>query len=723
MRVKAPNPPSFGVRRNDITGIRLARHVAVLFGVDVPENPTETVWVSDFNKVTVGDIGRGAPKTSKTKVGSVGHLPEKGWYLADRSLVEGPLGKPDEPGATPVARVEGIEEVPSATLNRFKPDTKAAALVAGAEHLFSGLEETFRDAIRVLGTLEDGTQLGNSVRIGVWASLVAEVYRSQPALFTAAIQARLTQKASLSTWSPLIPPEQAEQSASCEFGHQGNDDAWEPVNIGILDKVVKEYVRPTFTNTSESDSNSSESGDPNQEYLTDGLIDRWCRHLTQSADRGLAWTVDEQRRRRVEIYLSGVNPLSRFLSEIQLLSPRILPYGAENLEDNWTPFDPQFEDHRRRVRPRIPSRAELGPLPEKSQMAIVHTLLCIHRTLRVNASFTHAKMFEEVSGDQLALSELSKSLWGPDAPLSVWTRHMWLRGMISEVRDRDKQFVDQNWPEFMETIRRLHQLRELRLLSTGDWVDILSGASVDLNARIRDLNARSAVPEATALRSELLQYWKEILEALSLNVELSAEGTSPVGANPDPNLLRAAYLLHNYLGVALRSESFDERLNAVRFGYRVVLPLRRRVAQDRKNDAAARLTAQITSRAAARLASETTDETLRKEMLDLGSGLLKELLKTKMVTELLTGAKLPEKTSHLNVLNAISETALTLLESESRDSPLAFDQVGKVVGLARTAFTVLAGHQQVDPKDESDRARDVRRYEERWKRLVQARKP
>jgi hypothetical protein len=110
-------------------------------------------------------------------------------------------------------------------------------------------------------------------------------------------------------------------------------------------------------------------------------------------------------------------------------------------------------------------------------------------------------------------------------------------------------------------------------------------------------------------------------------------------------------------------------------------------------------------------------------MLNICSALLKELLKTKMVTELLSGDKVPEKTSHLNVLNAIAETALTLCECDSSDIGLGSDQVGDVVGLARTALTVLAGDQPADPKNESDRARDVRRYEERWKRLVDKRTP
>ncbi|MDP9696187.1 UNVERIFIED_ORG: hypothetical protein J2X79_003766 [Arthrobacter globiformis] len=757
MRVSAPFPPSAAVRRADITGIKLARHVAVLFGVDVPDNPTGVVWVSDFSKVTVGDIGRGAPKSGKAKADDVGYLPLKAWYLVGRSLVAGPVGKPQDTGTTSAVHVGEVDEVPSATLNRFKPDTKAAALVAGAEQLFAGLEEVFRDTIRVLGTLDDGSRLDDRIRIGIWASLVAEVYRSQPALFTAAIQARLTQRAALSNWRPVIAPRQSADSAGCEFGGKEGDD-WEPAHLGILDGVMKDYIQPYFrpyyqqpgkpadtensrptdspgggktepTSASETDgptasdtdipaesSEQKQDSDPNQEYLLDGLVDRWCRHLTQSPDRGLAWTVQEGRRRTVEIYLSGANPLSRFLAEVHALTPRILPYGMENREDNWQRFEAKNENHRRRLRPRIPSRAELSPLPERSQLAIVHTLMCLHRVFRTNAAFNHPQMVKEVSEDQLRVAELSESLWGANAPLAAWSRHLWIRGKISSARERDAEFVDRNWPSFMEGLRQLRQLREDGRISTGEWVDIFSGVSPDLNARSRDLAARNAAAEAKALRTETLEYWKELLRLLNIDDELGDEPSSS-GVTANASMTQAALLLHNYVGVALRAETVHERVKAVRFGRRVVLPLRRLVAEDRKNDAVARMSTQILARAAARIVTDTDDESIRSEMLDVCFVLLNDLLKTKLVKELLSENRAPETASDLNVLNAISQSALTLLESGSENAPLSIGQTKHVLDLAATALTVLSGEHPADPRNESDRARDVRRFRERWNKL------
>lgn len=745
MRVRPPYPPSAGVRRNDITGIKLARHVAVLFGVDVPENPTDTVWVSDFNKVTVGDVGRGAPKLTAPRDKKLGHLPLKGWYLVDRALVAGPIGKAGEIGTTPAIFAGGVDEVPSATLNRFKPDTKAAALLTGAEQLFAGLEEVYRDTIRVLGILDDGSSLADNMRIGVWASLVAETYRCQPALFSAVVQARLAQRAALSTWKPVVPAVQAAESASCEFGEKGNEDYWEPVTLGILDGVIRNHVRPSIspqdslhsllrngqsilevekpTGSEAEGSPGSEtegspgSDDPNRDYLIDGLVDRWCRHLTQSSDRGLMWTVQEQRHRTVEIYLSGQVPLSRFLAEVHLLYPMVLPYGMQNQEDNWQRFDPADEEHRRRVRPRIPSRAEMGQVPEKSRMAIVHTLICLQRTLRSGAEFKHPQMTKEVSDDQQRVADLSESLWGPNAALSALSRHLWLRGRISSGRERDVEFVAKNWPSFMDGLRLLRCLREEGKLSAGEWVDIFAGTSPILNARSRDLAATGFEPEAKALRAELMEDWQDVLRILNINVDLESENSSELEA-PDTSMTGLAMLLHNYLGSSLRMESDYKRLSAVRFGQKVVLPLRRMVSEDRKNDSAVRLSIQIIARAAARLATLTTDEAIRNEMLEASASLLEDLLKTKLVKELMGGKRTPKDASDLNVCNAISEAALTLLESESKGTVLNMEETLRILNMSSAALAALSGDKPASPEKASDRTRDVQRYRDRWNKLA-----
>ncbi|WP_432246230.1 hypothetical protein ACRB8A_20160 (plasmid) [Arthrobacter sp. G.S.26] len=750
LRVAPPPPPSPAVRRNDITGIKLARHVAVLFGVDVPENPTETVWVSDFNKVSVGDIGRGAPKLSVKKNQKVGPLPLKGWYLVNRALVAGPSTDTGIIGAAPPVRVEGVDEVPSATLNRFKPDTKAAALLAGADRLFAGLEETFKDTLRVLGTLEDGTLLADNVRIGIWASLLAEVYRSQPALFTAAVQARLTQRAALSQWQPRVSLTLSTESATCEFGAEGNDDYWEPTTLGILDGVIRDYVRPSIgpglsspsalTKTrdesvdknvgpdknsapigAETDGSPAGSDDPNRDYLIDGLVDRWCRHLTQSSDRGLTWTVQEQSRRSVDIYLSGLTPLSRFLTEIQLLSPQILPYGEDSRGETsqWLPLDVTLEKHRRRIRPRIPSRAELSPLPEKSQKAIIHTLICLHRALRGATAFRDrgARMLQEIRDDEQRVAELSASLWGAEAPLSTWSHHMSLRSRIEAARDKDPGFVDANWGEFITSYRKLRFLRESEGLTVGEWVDIFIGSSVTINARSRDLGIRggSQEKEAKALRAELHSDWQNALRLLNIDVEATKE-TLHGADNPAPGLTQVALLLHNYLGVALQAPSEQERLAAIRFGRNVVVPTRRRVAEDRKNDNVVRLSIQIVLGAAAKLAAETSNQRVRQELLLISSALLKDLLETKLVKELRTGHKAPEEASDLYVLNAISSAALTLHEN-GENSPLSRDDTLRVLDMAATALGAMTEGRPNGPEKETSRSQNVRVYRERWDKL------
>lgn len=710
LRVSPPPAPAPTVRRTDITAVKLARNVAVLFGVDVPENPTGVVWVCDFNRVAVGDVGRGGPKATRK---DVGYLPVKGWYLAGRTLVAGPLGKKGDTGTVPTKPVR-VDEIPAATLNRFAPDTKAAAILAGADTLFAQLEGTFQDTMRVLGTLDDGTYLADFMRVGIWASLIAELYRSQPALFTAAVQARLTQRATLSTWSPRLPRDAAAESAASEFGHH-DEGKWEPTRLGVLDRVVRDYVHPSFGSATIS---GDDLQNPNSEYLIDGLVDRWCRHLTQSPDRGLAWTVQNGQCRTVEVHQSAQMPLGRFIAEVLLLSPKILPFATDD-RDDWQTFDPGIPAHRLRARPRIPSLAELSPMPEKSKQAVVHTLICLHRVLRTNAKFNHKDMLKEVSEDQERVVETSETLWGKEAPLSLTAKLLWLRGRVSAGRESDADFADAHWPQLIECLAQLHRLRAKGHISVGEWIDLFSTTSPDINSRIRDLNSRGRTDDAKTLQASLLDRWKELLELLEINLGREIEKSTKAG-KPDPSLIRVAPLLHNYIGVAMRSEDIEERLEAIRFGRLVVLPLRRIVAQDRGNDTAARQTIQIISGAAGRLAAETNNDSVRQEMLQLCANLLGDLLKTRLVLELLNEDRPASKAGDLNALNAVAETALNLLEARSTASPVNQEILCKIIHLAEDALNSLTGGKTTNPETASERARKVEQNKKRWLRLGEA---
>jgi hypothetical protein len=361
-------------------------------------------------------------------------------------------------------------------------------------------------------------------------------------------------------------------------------------------------------------------------------------------------------------------------------------------------------------------------MPEKSKQAVVHTLICLHRVLRTNAKFNHGDMLKEVSEDQERVAAISETLWGNKAPLSLIARIQWLRGRVSAGRENDTEFADARWPQLIECLDQLHHLRDKGQVSIGEWIDLFTTTSPDINSRIRDLNARGRTDEAKSLQGSLLGNWRELLELLDINLGREIEKSAKAGT-PDPSLIRVAPLLHNYIGVAMRSVDMEERLEAIRFGRLVVLPLRRIIAQDRGNDTAARQTIQIISGAAGRLASETDNDSVRQEMLQLCADLLGDLLNTRLVVELLKEDRPAGKAADLNVLNAIAETALNILESHVTTPPIDQELLGKIVHLAEDALNSLAGGKATDPETASERARKVKQNRERWLRLGKAGRP
>lgn len=708
LNVSPPHPADATVRRSEITTVKLARNVSVLFGVDVPENPTGVVWVSDFSKVAVGDVGRGGPKATRK---DAGYLATKSWYLVDRSLVAGPAGRAGDYAAVPARRIENIEEIPAATLNRYAPDTKAAAILAGAETLFSELEETFEDVLRVLGTLDDGSPLADFMRVGAWASLIAEVYRSQPALFVAAVQARLTQRAALSSWSPRLLGEDSTLMASCEFGQQ-EKTKWEPVHLGILDRTIREFVQPF--------SDSADAGDdlqePNREYLIDGLVDRWCRHLTQSQDRGLAWIVQESQRYSVEVHQSAQIPLGRFISEVLLLSPQILPFGAKDLQDLCS-FDAKDPLHRQRVRPRVPSLAELSSLPERSKVAVIHTIGCLHRVLRANSSFNNREMLREVSEDQERISRLADALLGREAPQSVIARILWTRGIVSANRDSDPSLVKSYWPELSESLQKLQQLRDQGKISAGEWIDIFHTTSPVINSMVGDLALQPGLlEESQRVYMDLMESWHEVFGLLDIDINLEIENSQHI-EHLDVSLARAVTLFHNYLGVALRSEDLVKKLQTIRFGYRVVVPLRRMISRSRGNDAAVRLTMQLIAGAASRLATEAEEPEIHEEMLQLCSNLLDDLLDTKLLRELLSGERLPERSNDLSALISIVASGVRLVDAGVDLPKPLLDSVGRSDELLGQALMSLGAETSENSTSKTERVETVKRLHEQWKML------
>jgi hypothetical protein len=233
--------------RSEIVPVRLARHVAPLFGVRWAHNPYDRTWVCDFTALTLSEIARGVP------------LP-----------VGEEVAPPDANQVVPVA---------NATLNRFGPHTKSAVVLTAANRLLTDATDAVTTVCRDLSR----QSLPRSLRLAIWAGLVLEVFRAQPALVVAAVQARSVQRSLTAQWGdhvardPSITPE-----ARSEIGAaapSATDRAFTPVRFTLIDDTLDAVNLAT------------PGGAPLGTERRDDLASAWARRLLHMGrpGSGIVW--------------------------------------------------------------------------------------------------------------------------------------------------------------------------------------------------------------------------------------------------------------------------------------------------------------------------------------------------------------------------------------------------------------------------------------------------
>lgn len=233
--------------RSEIVPVRLARRVAPLFGIRWAHNPYDRTWVCDFTALTLTEIARGAPLTAGEDPAS-----------------------PDADRAVPVA---------NATLSRFGPHTKSAVVLTAANRLLTDATAAVTTVCRDLGRQD----LPRSLRLAIWAGLVLEVFRCQPALVVAAVQARSVQRSLTAQWGdhvardPSVTPE-----ARSEIGvatSSAADRALTPVRFALIDDTL-EAVDLT-----------APGGTPVGAERRDDLASAWARRLLRMGrpGSGIVW--------------------------------------------------------------------------------------------------------------------------------------------------------------------------------------------------------------------------------------------------------------------------------------------------------------------------------------------------------------------------------------------------------------------------------------------------
>ncbi|ABP53485.1 hypothetical protein [Salinispora tropica] len=281
-------PEAEVVHRSEVVEVRVARKVAPLFGVGDGVPPFRHSWVCDYTALSLAEIGRGAPSPDRTARSEMEALAsdrlgagdEAGWAWSDRSVWS--AQQSTLPGT-----------LTNATLNRYGPDTKAAAVLAGANRLL-------RDATAAVANV--GQHLADTgcdaeVRLAAWAGLVLEVYRAQPALVVAAVQARQVQRSLSARWGTQVdragvvgidaPSEvhPATDSTGSEPGREAATTRWQPISLDLVDATLPALGL--------ADHPAAGPGLITVDALDD-IASAWCRRLLGIGQpgRGVVWLTE-----------------------------------------------------------------------------------------------------------------------------------------------------------------------------------------------------------------------------------------------------------------------------------------------------------------------------------------------------------------------------------------------------------------------------------------------
>ena len=314
--------PDVEVPRSEIVAARVARKVGPLFGIVWEQGPFGCTWVCDFGTITLAEIARGAPYPARdvqaamdeqappAAAGREGSAPGSryagpaAWQLTGRAVWT-PRRAPT-PGA-----------ITHATLNRYGPDTKAAVVLAGANRLLREVTAAIASVCRSLA--DQGA--APEIRLAVWAGLVLEAFRGQPALVAAAVQAREIQRALTTPWGEYLWRRGLTTSARCEFGAGGiggrevapgaaASSPHRPTRFELIDGTLPLLRLPIPV---------TDGPLLSQAEILDDIANRWCRRLLQVGHpgRGITWVAaDRPGHRQVQSYVRIGSAVAPFVAEV-----------------------------------------------------------------------------------------------------------------------------------------------------------------------------------------------------------------------------------------------------------------------------------------------------------------------------------------------------------------------------------------------------------------------
>jgi hypothetical protein len=607
---------------------RLARNVAVLFGVPVPDGPVGLTWASDYNAVTALDISRGAPTPGRGKTYFVRDGgPAKGFGLAQRAVQE--LGGPEKNRALIEARRVEIDLIPPASINEYGPDTKAAAVLTGADILFESVGSVFDDVTQLLSVKDEHLPpMADLTRLLIWAYLLAETFRCQPALAVAAVQARSIQRATLAGIYPIIPDSLIGGAARCEFGSQEiSGNRHRPRDLRLIDTLSLSELRTRFEMSATGNGEGTSGLDP---YTTavDSLTRRSLELLLTTLGDGQT-RIEEHPDGSRTVVGSPRNSgwIDTLLGEAAMMDLKY-PYPVDHPRGDET-WDFSLEEHLETLLPHLPTAIELRRMRDpRSQVATILTAATVFRILRNlptrrDRDLPHAlkvpdSFAQEIFTDYLEpLIQVSTDVLG-DHPATWFCEAMAAREAMRRVSSgTDSSGLSLACERALSVDDHLRDHLSRGNITLGQFAEYWYAQSPEMNAMRRRAGGDSRL--GVALEARLRENW-EVTRVEWWGRYVLAE--------------------HNYAGLLLSWENPDDVREGLEISRRI---LPKRIQQDRMRGRlelpAARLTRQTMIRGLVTLLKkgrQTIAGGDQELLAELGKHVV-AVLATSMVREILQG--------------------------------------------------------------------------------------
>lgn len=707
LAVIPPDAPRGSIRSQEATADRLARHVAVLFGVDVPNNPAGQTWVADYERLRVKEIAQGA-------------------LTANRDESQASLSD-----AAPL-----LDVIAMATLQRYGPDNKAALVLAGCEVLFNSVLPIFRDVLGIIGISSDTEPVATTTILAAWSLLVAEMVRTQPALAAAAIKARAIQAESYLEWKIIPTNISLANSERPRDVLTLADETATPRSLSILDETIPKGVSllaPRY------------GRDARNRTLVNSLISNFCHYLLDSPDQMAAWVTsapDNPKSHRTGAFLSPMALARTFASEVLAISPWIRPLEPDMLRPPLAPETFQRSEeqdggftnqgHTNRLLPRRYSAPEIKNLSPSSQRALLMTHMRILQVFRGGEDFASTYLKNKCREESDQIVRIAGILWGDSDPMTVFLR---MHSTVFRHSDFKNALPSMDrtllYEGFVSDFASLFDAWESGLVPDGVWISSIFEFSSELRQALEHLEHTGLLPTGSA-HDIPARYWNSATNETGLrdSWSLAFSGSSHLP------LTSMHMLFHNYLAIPFRSSNPREILDALTFSWEKLVPLRHQVAKIMGREASYRRTLQTVALPIDTLIKrDDISSEIKLRLADMAKDLEMQLKDTSYWRYHFTNSsddKRDPSEADLIFLSCLARIQIVLLEyQQSADTPRSqmFRQASDTIRVVWKTFARIHRVQAAQRRDsirtgpETTRFNELAGYEKRFRDIAESYHP